>query len=312
MNEIKRATAVAAQVVIPQALSLSDFTMGTSVFAAGQVGLELVRIALATAGLPKAAIDEITLDHVTITAATVTYMLPCVGRSSPSQLKKLIHQHAMLIGLGGQSRMGEFHYSHAKNAAENQVGSYPRGSAISVDSRLVEGYVLIDVILSEPYLKTQGWDSVASWKDAYDENRYGRVFDKVVRGILQLDGPRCVYPGPSQQIMDQLGLRNEHILRDYMRGKDSATFSSFAFVRTNIDASRKKSWTDARKVILAQTGIDINKKWTEYQWHFPDSLAAQLKYPGDYSPEVKAVSTCFCSDAWPALLARLSQEYNAV
>ena len=310
----KLATAVSVWITIPRALSVSDFAIGTSVFAAGRVGLELVRIALAHAGLPKPALDEISNDHVAITGATVTYMLPCAGRNDPVRLKKLIHQQALLVGLRVKSWIGDFQYQIDQEAdpstANNREIFELAGTEVWVESRLLERFVMVDVVLDERYFKRLGWESLASWNDAYEEKRYNRIFDRVLRGMFRLDGVRHAHPEPSQYVIDQLGLRNQQILREYMQGKDSATFSSVSFVRSDMDSSRTKSWRDARKAILAQTGININKPWKEYQWHFPDALAAKLVYPGDHSPDIEDIPNRFCSENWPALLASLRLEYD--
>jgi hypothetical protein len=311
----KFATAVSAWVTLPRALSMSDFAIGTSVFAAGRVGLEIVRIALACAGLPKSALDEISIDHVTITGATVTYMLPCAGRNSPARLKKLIHQHALLIGLRVNSWIGQFQYRITQEAEASAANTREIcelvGTEVSADPRLLDDYVLLDVVLDEHYVKRLGWESLASWRNAYEEKRYKRIFDRVVRGMFQLDGPKREHPEPSQHIIDQLGLRNQQIFREYLQGKDSATFDSFSFVRSDMDSSRTKSWRDAQKTILAQTGINIKKMWKEYRWYYPDALAAQLVYPGDHSPDTEDILTRFCSENWSALLANLRLEYAA-
>lgn len=309
------AIAVSAWVTLPRALSMSDFAIGTSVFAAGQVGLEVVRIALAHAGLPKSDLDEISIDHVSITGATVTYMLPCVGRNTPVRLKKLIHQRALLIGLRVNSWIGQFQYridqeAEASAASTREIFELG-GTEVSADPRLLDDFVLVDVVLDERYVKRLGWESLASWRNAYEEKRYKRIFDRVVRGMFRLDGYKREHPEPSQHVIDQLGLRNQQILREYMQGKDSATFDSFSFVRSDMDSSRTKSWRDAQKTILAQTGVNINKKWKEYQWHYPDALAAQLVYPGDHSPDIEDIPTRFCYENWPALLASLRLEYGA-
>jgi len=310
------ATAVSAKVTLPRALSLSDFAIGTSVFAAGCVGLELVRIALARAGLPKSALDNVSIDHVSLKSASLTYMLPCAERRSTVQLKRLMHQQGLLLGLVVM-------YHSANNRAVYRIlkgGTYAdkdgeicelEDTEVSVDLRLIKGFVQVDAVLDERYLKRFGWESLVNWRDAYEEKRYSRIFDRVVRGMFQLDGVKRKHPEPSQHVIDQLGPRNQQIVHEYMQGKDSATFDSFSFVRSDMDSSRTKSWRDAQKTILTQTGININKIWKEYQWHYPEALAAQLVYPRDHAPNTEDILNTFCSENWPALLANLRREYDA-
>ncbi|MCX7291907.1 hypothetical protein [Janthinobacterium sp.] len=311
------ATAVVADITLPHAVLPPNIALGTSVFAAGRAGLELVRIALARTGLPKSALDQIGIGHVSVQSASITYILPFAHAEQASNFKKLIRQHVLLLGL-------QIMPSHADSqsqyraapgstfAGEDQSNTDFLGVTVSVDFRPNTNFVCIDVTLDENYLQRYDWAELSNWDAGYAGNRYKHIFDRAVRGILRLDGPLAQHPEPSNAALAQLGPRNEQLLREYLTGKDPKMFSGFPFRPPDLESSRRKGWRTAQKVILEQTGIDIKKPWKEYQWQRPDLLVKQLIYPGDYLPKSRDVPFRFCADNWPVLLDSLRSEYDNI
>src|SRR5471032_3316204 len=129
--------------------------------------------------------------------------------------------------------------------------------------------------------------------------------------MFQLDGVKRQHPEPSQDVIAQLGLRHQLLLREYIAGKDPKTFSGFLFKPPAMESGRERNWRAAQKAILEQTGINIKKAWKEYQWHYPDSLGAQLHYPDDYLPDSNDVPIHFCAENWSTLQDHLRLEYAA-
>lgn len=308
------AIAIEAAISVPQALSLTDFQIGTSIFAACCAGLELVRIELAHAGLPKAALNTLKVDHVSLKSAAVTYVLPFAGESSATRFKRLLRQHGLLIGLAIDSSFANHRTRYRLTLGSAAAGTDTEnndleGLEVWIDQRYTSRFVQIDAVLTEDWLNSHGWGRLTTWRDAYKQARYKHIFESVVREMFQLDGNKREHPQPSKEVLGRLGLRDAKLLEEYIAGNDPKTFSGFPFIPRGREISDQKGWRTSQKVILEQTGIDIKKTWAQYRLHYPNAIEEQLVYPGDHLPEKEAIPTHFCAENWLSLQANLRRVY---
>lgn len=295
-------SAFTVAVTLPEAVLKPHFALGTSVFAAGRVGLEFARIELARAGIPYAHDDNhLGIKHVSIETAGLSYLLPFAKEYSTRVFKKQLHHYALLLGLSVQAQpaLNRTTYRQNPNHADNSALA---GTAVSIDWRPTQELVCLHVELDEGTLKQNGWDSLESWHDAYVEARYEDIFNRVVRGMFRMDGELHEHPAPGEDKYDRLGIRAAAILRDYVSGREAPTSGG----RTSTSRhSQMNSWRASRHSILEISGIDITKAWQKYRKHRPAALVLHLNYPGDFRPVAWDVSRRFCQENWQEVLKGL-------
>ncbi len=302
----KNRGALAFELQVPDDLSGKHAEYGTSLFAAGRAGLELVRTHLAKAGIGREELDQLTTADVSIERAAATYIFKFVGRTQTTSFIAAMHHHALLLGL-------TIKYDHQANAVAYQ-GLVTRGTSEAVDVVLTvlrqpdNQMVRIEVALDCDYLLTHGWTSLDSWRSAYAEDRYAAIFNQTVRGLFQLDSPALPYREPSREVLDKLPPTTEGLLREYLNGQDPMWYRRHAVA--NSDAKRKRLVKGYRDTIISITGIDIAFPWQQFRWTHPTLLRNKLMYPGDFQPSAQQKLSCFCDTAWPGLLATLRRKYE--
>lgn len=290
-------------VTLPEAVTESSVSLGTSVYAAGRIALQMGRKWLMRAGLSQAELDGIGIANVELEAAAITYLLPASSSGQTVLLMRGIHQHGLLLGLKitSQPKLNRTTYrADVSNSADPLVGA-----ALVLDWRTVQCHVCLHVSLDTAYLQRQGWTALDSWRSAYKGKRYHLIFDKVVRGMLRLDGKVPPHPEPRGESYDLLSTSNAELLSEHIASRDALSYGGFPMCASNKEKSDAKAWRAARLLILTTTGIDIRKPWGSYRVFRPRLLMKTLQYPGDYCPPNAELPLRFCEENWPDLLERL-------
>ena len=294
---------LAVAVTLPDAVAEPSVSLGTSVFAAGQIALQMGKKWLTRAGLSQAELDGIGIANVVLETAVVTYLMPANSSGQTALLMRGIHQHGLLLGLitKSQPTLNRTTYrADVSDAADPLIGA-----ALVLDWRTVQCHVCLHVSLDTSYLERHKWTALGSWCTAYQENRYKLIFDKVVRGMLSLDGKVSAHPEPRAESYDHLGISSAELLGEHIAGRDALSYGGFPMCASNKEKSDAKAWRAARLRILTTTGIDIRKPWSSYRVFRPRLLMKTLIYPGDYCPPSEEASLRFCKKSWPDLLGRL-------
>lgn len=293
---------------VPDGLAGKHAEYGTSVFAAGRGGLELVRTQLAQAGIEREELDQLTTADVSIGQAAATYIFKFMGKRQTMTFAAALHHHALLLGLA-------IKYDRQANTVTYK-GSVTPDSPDALDVVLTvlrqpdRRMIRIAVALDSNYLVAHGWTSLESWRSAYAEARYAAIFNKNVRCLFQLDSPSLPFAEPSREVLEKLTPITEGLLREYFAGRDPLWYARHAVA--NSEAKRKRLVKGYRDVILGITGIDIVFPWQQFRWMAPAFLKSKLIYPGDLVPTGSQVSVSFCGATWPQLLATLRKKYRAV
>lgn len=293
-------------VTLPDAMAEPSVSLGTSVFAAGQIALQKGKKWLMRAGLSQTELDQVSIANIVLETAVVTYLMPVISSGRTQALMQAIHQHALLLGLNTtwQPALNRTTYrTDGSDSAETLAGA-----AIVLDWRAVQCHVCLHVSLDTAYLHRQGWTALESWRTAYKSKRYQLIFDTVVRGMLRLDGKITAHPAhpePSAESYDHLGISDAELLGEHIAGRDGLSFGGFPMCAPSKEKSDAKAWRAARLRILKITGVDIRKPWSSYRVFRPRLLMKTLKYPGDYCPPSAEVSLRFCEENWRHLLEPL-------
>lgn len=291
-------------VTLPDAVAEPSVSLGTSVFAAGQIALQMGKKWLVRAGLSHAELDEIGIANVVLETAAITYLMPVSSSAGTQALMKAIHQHGLLLGLKITSQMTLNRTTYRAGVADATPSAADplAGTAIVLDWRAVQCHVCLHVSLDTAYLQRQGWMALESWRSAYKNKRYQLIFDKVVRGMLGLDGEVGPHPEPRCESYDLLSTRNAELLKEHIASRDTLSYGGFPMCAKNKEKSDAKAWRASRLLILTSTGIDIRKTWGSYRSFRPRLLIRAMKYPGDYCPPNAEVPLRFCEKNWPRLL----------
>lgn len=298
--------ALAFELQVPDDLTGKQAEYGTSLFAAGRAGLELVRTHLAKAGVGREELDQLTTADVSIERAAATYIFNFVGRTQTTSFIAAMHHHALLLGL-------TIKYDHQANTVSYQ-GLVTQDMSEAVDVVLTvlrqpdNQMVRIGVALDYAYLLANGWTSLDSWRSANAEDRYAAIFNQTVRGLFQLDSPALPYGEPGRDMLDKLPPTTEGLLREYLAGRDPMWYGRHAVA--NSEAKKKRLVKRYRDTIISITGIDIAIPWQQFRWAAPAFLHSKLTYPGDLKPADYQVTACFCSATWPRLLQSLRKNYE--
>lgn len=311
-------TNISVDLNVPGAVSSNHVEYGASVFAAGRIGLELVRSALARAGIARDELKKLDTTHVSIHKATIPYVFNFASRTDTAAFTAALNHLALLLGLGIKhypaSNIVEYRGLPAKGSAATTVSNECRPTdkqyevTLSLLRQPDNKLVLIEVTLTAEYLKDRDWIALDSWRNAYAENRYALIFDETVRALFGLDAP-VHYNEPSRNVLDGMTQIQADVLRHYLDGKDPSSYGRFVMALGKGKKSRMVN--DYRKVILGHTGIDIKIPWQTFKALRPSRLCNQLKYPGDFQPPDEQAHLYFCKASWHAHLAKLRQDFNS-
>jgi len=291
-------------ITLPDAVLEPSVSLGTSVFAAGQIALQMGKKWLLRVGLSKKELDQVGVANVVLKTAVITYLMPVSSTSRIQPLMRGIHQHATLLGLETtpQPKLNRTTYRAGSGDSADTLA----GAVLVLDWRAVQCHVCMHVSLDSSYLERHGWKALESWRAAYQHSRYKLIFDNVVRGMLRLDVEAPANPEPRAERYDHLGISNAALLGEHIAGRDALSYGGFPMCASSKEKSDAKAWNAARLRILTITGVDIRKPWSSYRVFRPRLLMKALIYPGDYSPPNVEVPLRFCEANWPDLLERLN------
>ena len=286
------------------------FQHGTSVFATGQGGLELTRIELARAGIAKRDLDLLTTDRVSLRTAVATYLVECTYEKEATSVHTEMSAYAKLLGIDhryNRSFNAEVYFIDQERGGRSGGHQFCNGVFLA-RNRSIGKTVILKVSLPSDRLRAKGWETLESWRNAYDENRYASIFKEFVRGLFRLD-EKIIFRAPREKTYEKLGVEGQaaDFLRGYIAGHDPMVMQRFGTMGTV--RIRKQEVMRLRNWIRDATGYDVNIPWLKFRQQHPALLSRVLEYPGDFQPSANAAPTTFCKATWPDRLGALRQQY---
>ena len=141
-------------ITLPDAVAEPSVSLGTSVFAAGQIALRMGKKWLMHAGLSQAELDGIGIANVVLETTAITYLVPVSSSGRTQPLMHGIHQHGLLLGLRitSQPKLNRTTYrTDGSDSADTLAGA-----ALVLDWRAAQCHVCLHVALDTVYLERQG------------------------------------------------------------------------------------------------------------------------------------------------------------
>ena len=289
---------------------------GTSVFAAGVAGLELVKIMMAREGVPVDALAALNTSHISLHGATITYLLKVATEEEARAIVLHMKSAARILGLSpkGLDSTNET-IVIARNGFLLTVYYKTDFSHCAIDDpdlreklqSQARCIVRIEVYMQGHFLRKRGWEALESWRHAYAEGRYAAIFEEMVRGIFKL-GLVLRHKAPRQEALKRLTSTECAIVESYLAGTPADALPSIKNGQTADARSKIKSkW---RTLILQKVRIDISIPWKQHQQLHHAELNRTLQYPGDYEPDASDTPYCFCKASWPTLLGHLKMLFE--
>jgi hypothetical protein len=302
-----------AELHLPNATVGHNVLHGTSVFAAGLTALELQRIAMAKSGLPRAELDLLSESDVNFLGVTITYLIPCGSLDGAIKLIENVLITAQVLGL--KLRFYESTNKTVKlfcrdyaivfyNKTDMSHCKWQEGAPEDLLLEAADEMVRVEVKLGQNYLAQQNWATLESWRNAYAEGRYERIFNETVQKTLRLDN-QLRHKAPREEVFFKLTPTEAALLRDYLAGGDPRRFSSVQSSKNPVNR-----YSELRRQILEIAKVDVNIPWVNHIELRCFELDELLVYPGDYHPSPELAPWCFCKDNFPNILAQLRQVYE--
>lgn len=301
---------------IPSAMMGQNCEHGTSVFAAGRSGLDLLKIIMLHDGVSSAALDLLTTHDVTLHGATVTYLLRCAKeeQAHANVLKMKAALHIVGYVPKGNDSTNETFYVHRNgyviavyHKTDFSHCVFPNeelGETLKSRARCI---IRIEVYMQGHFLRERGWDALESWRNAYAEGRYEAIFNELVRGLFKLDVV-LRHKAPRNDALKNITATEHAIVQAYLAGTPVDVLPAIKEGgATNARNKIKSKW---RKLIRDKLRIDITIPWKSHQELRHTDLDRLLQYPGDYHPDAVTMAHCFCKENWPELPARLEKLYR--
>ncbi len=317
---------IVADMNIPNALTAQNCEHGTSVFAAGVAGLYLLKYQMARDGVPVDALDLLNIEHVRLHGATVAYLIPCDTEEQANAAVLQLKSALLILGyapMGSDSTNVTF-YVHRNGYVVRVYQKTDFSHCVFGNQELAETFqsrarriIRIEVYMQGSFLRDRTWDTLESWRHAYQEDRYELIFRELVRSLFGLDNVRSgkTFPGvilrhkaPRQEAMQRLTDTEREIVVDYLAGTPVDELPTIRDAPT--PSARSKAKSKWKKQILHKVRIDITIPWKQHQELRHADLDAILRYPGDYHPDAVTVEHSFCEETWPALLKKLRPLYR--
>ncbi len=304
---------IVASLNLPNALTGHNCEHGTSIFAAGEAGLELLKHRMVCDGVPGAAVDMLTTHHVSLHGATITYLVRC-AKEEQAHVNVLKMKAALRI-LGykptGSDSTNETFYVHRNGYVIAVYHKTDFSHCIFPNEELAETLkararciIRIEVYMQGHYLRERGWDALESWREAYAEGRYEAIFNELVRGLFKLD-VMLRHKAPRKEALKNLTATECAIVQDYLAGTPVDALPAIKEGATADARSKIKSkW---KKIIRDKLRIDITIPWEKHQKLHHADMDRLVRYPGDYHPDAVTVAECFCEKNWPKLRKRLKK-----
>jgi len=302
---------IVAALNIPNAITGHNCEHGTSVFAAGVAGLELLKLWMASDGVPNDALGLLTTEHVSLHGATITYLLPTASEAQARAIVLQLKEAARILGLSpvGNDSTNESFYVYRNgyvltvyHKSDFSYCAFPNDELAEVLKDRARRIVRIEVRMQGQFLRDRGWEELESWRNAYAENRYEAIFAALVRSLFKLDVV-LRHKAPRAEAMEKLTATERTIVRAYLMGTPADGLPSIKEGTTaDVRSKIKSKW---RKAIRKKLRIDITIPWVEHQALRHADVERLLRYPGDYHPDAKTAAQSFCEESWPTHLARI-------
>jgi hypothetical protein len=307
---------IVAELNIPNALTGHNCEHGTSIFAAGEAGLELLKHRMVCDGVPGDAVDMLTTHHVSLHGATITYLLRCTGEDQAHA--NVLKMKAALRILGyvptGSDSTNETFYVRRNGYAitvyhktDFSHCNFPNEELAEILKARARCIIRIEVYMQGHYLRERGWDALESWRNAYAEGRYEAIFNELVRGLFKLDVV-LRHKAPRKEALKNLTATERAIVQAYLAGTSADALPAIKDGATADARSKIKSkW---KKIIREKLRIDITIPWELHQELRHADIDRLVGYPGDHHPDAVAAAHCFCEKNRPKLLERLKTLYR--
>ena len=306
---------IAANLHIPNAVAGHNVLHGTSVFAAAVAAFHLQRIWMASCGVPCEELDKLTLNDVLISGVTLTYLLQCQSEAEARRLVLDIFETGK--GLYGDScslesssndtvyiKRGEYEIT-IYNKTNFSHCAFKPGTPVRSLLELSPTIVRIEVKMGTRFLRKNGFMTVESWKQAYADGTYEKLFNSTVRKTLRLDGECLRHKLPREQVFAKLTPIEAHILREYLKGLDPRVSKAVAE-----SARPNNRFYELRKALLHKAQVDIDIPWSIHKTLKCYQLVDKLFYPGDYEPSSEYADWSFCRSNWESLLKNMISLYD--
>lgn len=302
---------VVASLNIPNAIYGHNCEHGTSVFAAGVAGLQLLKLWMVRDGVPGKALDLLTTDHISLHGATVTFLLQAKSELDARAAVLKLKDAARILGLNptGNDSTNESLYVErggygllVYHKTDFSHCVFPDEEAGETAKARARRLVRIEVNLRGQLLRERGWDYLESWRDAYAQGRYEAIFNEMVRGLFKLD-LILRHKAPRKEVMHKLTPTESAIVLGYLEGTPVDELPSICDGKT--DLARQKLKSKWKKILRKSLRIDITIPWADHQALRHADVDRLLRYPGDYQPGPDTASYSFCAESWPSRLASM-------
>ena len=303
-----------AELNIPNAVVGQNIEHGTSVFAAGVAALELLRIWMAQAGLPREQLDLLSVEDVTLNGVTITYLLPfCSDREAQRMLDaiavtgKIVNPKVEIWDSTNRTVKLPARDSTVKAYIKSLFDrcAFKAGAPVAKQKDVAGRIVRIETILTRRFLENENLLRLEQWGMAYEDGLYAKLFNRTVRKSLLLHQTKLRHKEPREEVFARLTETEAELLRWYLAGKPVEEFPSIA----NSSSSQKRR-SALRRDLLKATDIDIDIPWKDHVRLRCFELYDTLVYPGDYDPSSEHAPWCFCRSNWADLLAELRRVYE--
>lgn len=304
---------IEAKLNIPNAVTGQNVLHGTSVFAAAVSAFHLLRIWMASSGVPREELDKLTLADMMLAGVTLSYLLQCQSEAEARALISSIFvtgaglygDRCVKISSGNDTVYipgGDFEITIYNKTDFSHCAFKPGMPSVSEISPTI---VRIEVKLGTPFLQKHGLSSVESWRTAYADGLYKTLFKQTIRKALRLEGERLRHKMPREQIFSKLTPIELHIIKGYLAGRDPRKSRA-----VSESARPSNRFYELRKSLLSKTQIDIDIPWVTHQTLRCFELEKSLLYPGDYEPVDEYVESSFCRANWNSLRRSLHSLYE--
>ena len=279
------ATAIEADLNLPNALTGQNLEHGTSVYAAGQAALWLLKIWLAKAGIDRMYLRQLDLADVRLLSVTLTYLIRCLTEADAEALVHDLRTTTHILSSRAQSYQ-----------SSNETVKLPTGfGAMSAYHKtlfkfckMLEGapeahhaeanrlLVRLESKLNAAFLSKTGLDTLAAWRHAYPTGLYEALYEQTIVKPLQLD---LRHNRPRTEALARLTLMQREFFEFYLAGGDL-----YRFPAVLASAFPAQTLSKLRIAVRDILDIDVDIPWKKHQELRCFKLRHQMGYPGDYLP----------------------------
>jgi hypothetical protein len=300
---------------IPNAVTGQNVIHGTSVFAAGVSAFHLQRIWMASSGVSHQELDKLILEDISLDGVTLSYPQYCQAEAEARALVRDIYETAkglyndgcVVFSSGNDTvyiRRGEYEIT-IYNKTDLSHCAFKQGMPVQSVLELSPLIVRIEVKLGTRFLRKRGLLSLESWRHAYADGLYERLFKDTVRKTLRLEGERLRHKAPRQEVLSKLTPTEAHLLNGYLAGRDPRR------ARAVIESARPSNrFYELRKALLDKAQVDIDIPWATHKRLRCFELADSLMYRGDCDPAQEYVDWTFCRSNWSMLRESMYSLYE--